>query len=533
MGNIHLFLTNSSKNKAFFEKILNLFLQNFSDRTGSPLLDDEGNTVYSELTQEAQREAAEEFLAHLGETNGVPPSEIYLDHKAEVDAWGRLHGYDTRDLTKKDNMTRNWMADTGFRPERPSWLKRLISSIRLWLNKHGWFVHHLSDNDILTILARSAGAAERQTFNAVKTRFAVSGDENTFSDIYNGANKTEKETIEAYKYAMTGEPVSKLSGTEFQKDNIPLTEKVPAYFVEKYNGIAVNPELGEVKIDAEGVKDSLGHGIGRIKAAAYAAVPQIIEKGKICNRQKNWKDRGYDTVVIVAPVEIAGIPYVGEVVVEQRTNRQGFYLHEVEIKEKLANAFKTPTEGSALPAQSRNDAFKTANGSAQPASRLIISQLLDKIKQKYKNSSKTSERYSRYSLELDERTKNLIAMMKPLTGQYMIREPEFYIRRMQEEYHIQISEAEAKLTASLAAIENRSDARKREIRVRNEWLDKENCRKIYSLEEEEIIKGNGGVHPVRYAPSGIQRQTHLDYLPKSISKLQQKHEKIKLFLKKN
>ena len=36
-------------------------------------------------------------------------------------------------------------------------------------------------------------------------------------------------------------------------------------------------------------------------------------------------------------------------VVETRPNRQGFYLHEVELKEKVENAFKTPTKGSAFP----------------------------------------------------------------------------------------------------------------------------------------------------------------------------------------
>ena len=48
---------------------------------------------------------------------------------------------------------------------------------------------------------------------------------------------------------------------------------------------------------------------------------------------------------MIAPLKINGIDYVGEVVVEQRPNRQGFYLHEVEIKEKLADEFKPPTRG--------------------------------------------------------------------------------------------------------------------------------------------------------------------------------------------
>lgn len=159
-------------------------------------------------------------------------------------------------------------------------------------------------------------------------------------------------------------PIHSLAGTEFQKDGVPLTDKVTAFWKEKHNGVAVNPTLGEVKLDREGVKDSLGHGIGSLKSAAYAAVPSVIERGIIFDRQTNWKNRGYDTAVLAAPITINGKEYICEVVVETRPNRQGFYLHEVELKEKVENAFKTPTKGS-----------------ASPTSRLILNQKADKVKQ--------------------------------------------------------------------------------------------------------------------------------------------------------
>jgi len=65
-------------------------------------------------------------------------------------------------------------------------------------------------------------------------------------------------------------------------------------------GGAENQEIGKVVLDKEGVKSSLGHGMGREKAAAFAAVPEIISKGKVFDRQENWKGRGYDTFVIGA-----------------------------------------------------------------------------------------------------------------------------------------------------------------------------------------------------------------------------------------
>lgn len=261
--------------------------------------------------------------------------------------------------------------------------RRIVNAVREWLRNHGFDLAY-SDREIAELLRASARNLLTRTERAVRAeesgsgiRFAVDGDERSFSGIYEKADPNEKEVIDAYIYTMTGSPVARLSGEEFQKDNIPITEKVTAYFNEKYHGSVMHPELGEVKLDREGVKDSLGHGIGRIKAAAYSAVPQIIEKGKICDRQKNWKDRGYDTTVVVAPLEIAGEPYIGEVVIQTRPNRQGLYLHEVELKKKLDNAFKTPTEGSAF-----------------PASRLILSQLLEKIKRKYKAGNEKNTRFS-------------------------------------------------------------------------------------------------------------------------------------------
>ena len=67
---------------------------------------------------------------------------------------------DPADLSSQNRtrMVEHWMYDTDFRPERPGWLKQLISRVRLWLRQHGIMVHHLSDDDLQGILARAAQA---------------------------------------------------------------------------------------------------------------------------------------------------------------------------------------------------------------------------------------------------------------------------------------------------------------------------------------------------------------------------------------
>lgn len=120
---------------------------------------------------------------------------------------------------------------------------------------------------------------------------------------------------------------AEISGKEFQRDGVPLTDKVPAYWQSVYHGEVESPELGRVVLDKEGVKSSIGHGIGSLKSAAFFAVPEVIQKGRVFDRQRNRKGRGYDTAALAAPVSIGGKEYICEVVVEQRQNRQGFYLH--------------------------------------------------------------------------------------------------------------------------------------------------------------------------------------------------------------
>lgn len=158
-------------------------------------------------------------------------------------------------------------------------------------------------------------------------------------------------------------PVRELSGGEFQKDGVKLTDKVPAYF-KSIGNVARNDELGDVVLDLKGVEDSIAHGVGRLKSAAFMAVPDVIEKGFIFNREENWKERGWNTAVIVAPIKLGEDDYVCEVVVKKVRGQQRFYLHEVEIKRTLDGVFKSVAN----------------NGNASQVSKLILGKHLSEVK---------------------------------------------------------------------------------------------------------------------------------------------------------
>jgi hypothetical protein len=133
---------------------------------------------------------------------------------------------------------------------------------------------------------------------------------------------------------LEGSPVVKLSGNEiphFPKTRL-LAEWIGQWFQEKHNGKAINPILGEVQLDKRSAKDSASHGMSRIKELAFAAIPAIIEKGRIVHEEKKG---GMDGYFLAAPITIADEAYVGVAIVRKDANIQRFYLHEVGATKRL------------------------------------------------------------------------------------------------------------------------------------------------------------------------------------------------------
>lgn len=109
----------------------------------------------------------------------------------------------------------------------------------------------------------------------------------------------------------------------------PNLRQQVADFFESVGGTAENPQLGTVVLNKRGIRSDLAHGMGRAKAASFAAVPAVIEKGRVVDYQENWKGRRYDTAVIAAPITIDGAPYMAGVVLRRAGGENRFYVHEV------------------------------------------------------------------------------------------------------------------------------------------------------------------------------------------------------------
>ena len=136
---------------------------------------------------------------------------------------------------------------------------------------------------------------------------------------------------------LCGAPVARLTGHEFEGLK-GISNLVRAVY-DSYSSVkwtACNPTIGTVRLTRNGINDSLHHGYGRAKLAAFAALPQIIASGLIVQETANWKKRGYRSYVLASPIQIGQEAYCAFVVVNQMVNGdQNFYLHEVAKTEEL------------------------------------------------------------------------------------------------------------------------------------------------------------------------------------------------------
>lgn len=146
----------------------------------------------------------------------------------------------------------------------------------------------------------------------------------------------------------SGGVLAELSGNEFaSQPGRKLSDQVADFFAALGNRVT-RLGFGDVALTRKGARDSIIHGIGRNKAIAFSAVPDIIENGQVIDEQQNWKDRGYDSVTFGGRIRIGDQGYNMGVVVrklgENSPNAGRYYLHEVAL---------TNDEGDPVPIKTR------------------------------------------------------------------------------------------------------------------------------------------------------------------------------------
>ena len=153
----------------------------------------------------------------------------------------------------------------------------------------------------------------------------------------------------AVEYIFNGAPVCDVKGDEFPNNGEDLNERIYQYYKNQFNNVITN-SIGNIKLDKRSIKDSIYHGINTDKVNAFVAVPYVLQKGKMLDVSKAKENE--HRYLFVAPLTLKGKDYYCEVVVKSNKDRQGFYIHEIELKEKLADVFSTAHHGTSTSSKS-------------------------------------------------------------------------------------------------------------------------------------------------------------------------------------
>lgn len=293
----------------------------------------EGAEGYSEL-----RKMAEDYYAkHPDEKKRIDDTyrALYKNEQvryAEEILPSELTAHYIREMLSNRNVLAKMTA------EKPSFTKRCIQWLKTFKDKiMGVDNSALDDLQLLENKFISV-------YNANKGKMAaIQGSVRYNIKPYNKAEHDIEANIRAVSLMSA---VTELTGQEFKAGGSTLVSDVMAYYKTLGNNV-YNEVLGDVELTRRGIKDSLAHGMGQNKAAAYKAVPQIISDGQIVDYQERWKGHNYDTAVIAAPVKIAGEDYYAAVVVRRTETTQRFYLHEIDIQKRQAvQPESAPTNGA-------------------------------------------------------------------------------------------------------------------------------------------------------------------------------------------
>jgi len=97
---------------------------------------------------------------------------------------------------------------------------------------------------------------------------------------------TESARVEllAYQQFLDGEPTLRLSGEEFLKADTLLVDRVTKWYVDNRVTTVAVPNVGTVSLDRRAVGRSIGHGLNRVKCAAFAAIPFVLASGRVSIR---------------------------------------------------------------------------------------------------------------------------------------------------------------------------------------------------------------------------------------------------------
>ena len=200
-----------------------------------------------------------------------------------------------------------------------------------------------------------------------------------------------------YERIRKGEHIYNIDAEVLEKKHKRVSENILEYF-NSIGNIAHNDEIGNVDLVKSGAKTTVTKGFSDKKASAVGAIKDVIENGTIIDRQSNWKNRSYDTVVIAGKGTLYGEDSIMGIVIKTYPNHKNlnakFYLHEIiEIKE--ADLYKQTAPQLSVDAE-----HKSTSNNSIPKNTPNVKKSLDVDSEGRKLSDEQIKRYRNIAPEL-------------------------------------------------------------------------------------------------------------------------------------
>lgn len=273
----------------------------------------------------------------------------------------KISGLMTQQVAQNAELTANYDADLdnrmslAQRAQAAEYLNQRTGQVDAWQDgqtkpRLGTETEQRAESSYRTPEEESALQSQLAKYFAEEQQAETGGvyDKATVQQADTAQHRTLNEVISSNHdtIAQTG-VLAKMTGDEFQVDRHKLIDKVTDFFNSIGNKVS-RIGFGEVTLNRSGARDSISHGMGRNKAIAFSAVPEVIENGVIIDTQSNWKGRGYDTVTFGGQVQIGEQVYDMGVIVKKYDNADmasKYYLHEVVLTNEKGEtmSFKTGT----------------------------------------------------------------------------------------------------------------------------------------------------------------------------------------------
>ena len=262
-----------------------------------------------------------------------------------------------------------WLSDNKTEAEKKSIIETIADFLKSVIEK----IKSVIATSNLQTAARDAMEMEQKRAENIRKQFLDMLD-NASENLYNGTEVEEKNANalnvefdsntdfdKNIKYVANMKPVATLNGNEFAKSSTDLVTQVSEYF--NSIGNKVESKYGTVVLNRTGVKSSISHGIGRKKAVAFMAVPNVIKNGRIIDYTDNYKNRDYDTAVFSAPIKIGNEDYYVATVVNVNKNSNEYYLHEIAMvnKKEDETLFKTGNGQKTTPSNASSSIYSLLN----------------------------------------------------------------------------------------------------------------------------------------------------------------------------